>query len=105
MSKETMVRRDALRKLAVLSAAALPAAWLVACSKKPNCDDTAGLTAEDLTMRKNAEYVPQALQVAKKCDGCVQWVPPAPDQCGGCKVIKGPIAAEGTCKLFVAKPA
>jgi hypothetical protein len=105
MSKETMVRREALRRLAIFSTVALPATWLLACSKAPNCEDTAGLTPEELEVRKNAEYVPRALQVAKKCDGCAQWIAPAPDKCGGCKVIKGPVVAEGGCKLFVAKPA
>lgn len=105
MSQEPIVRREALRRLAVLTAAALPAAWLIACSKKPNCEDVSALTPEEKEVRKNAEYVPQAMQVAKKCDACAQWIAPAPDQCGACKVIKGPIAAEGSCKLFVPKPA
>lgn len=105
MSQNTMHRREALRQLAVISAIALPAAWSLGCSKSPNCEDTTGLTPEELEARKNAEYVPQAMVVAKKCDGCVQWIAPAPDKCGGCKLLKGPIVAEGSCKLFVPKPA
>ena len=105
MTQETMVRREALRRLAIFSTAVLPASFLLACSKAPNCEDVAGLTPAELEVRKNAEYTPQAMQVAKKCDGCAQWIAPAPDKCGGCKVLKGPVAAEGSCKLFVAKPA
>jgi hypothetical protein len=104
MSKEPMVRREALRRLAMFTTAALPAAWLLACSKAPNCEDTSALSPEELEVRKNAEYAAQAMQVSKKCDGCAQWIAPAPDKCGGCKVIKGPIVAEGSCKLFAPKP-
>lgn len=105
MTQKTMVRREALRKLAIFSAVALPATWMLACSKSPNCEDTSALSPEELEMRKSAEYVPQAMQVSKKCDGCAQWIAPPPDKCGGCKVLKGPIVAEGSCKLFVPKPA
>lgn len=105
MSQNPILRREALRRLAIFSAVTLPAALMFGCSKSPNCEDTTGLTPEELEARKNAEYVPQAMVVAKKCDGCVQWIPPAPDKCGGCKVLKGPIVAEGSCKLFAPKPA
>jgi len=104
MSQAPIVRREALRRLAIFSTL-VPVAALAACSKGPDCEDISSLTPEEKEMRKNAEYVPKAMQVAKKCDGCVQWIAPAPDQCGGCKVLKGPVAAEGTCKLFAPKPA
>jgi hypothetical protein len=105
MNQEPMVRREALRRLAIFSTVALPAAWLAACSKSPNCEDVSALSKEELEVRKNAEYVQQAMQVSKKCDGCAQWVAPTPDKCATCKVLKGPIVAEGSCKLFAPKPA
>ncbi len=105
MNQKPMVRREALRKLAIFTTVALPATWVLACSKAPNCEDTSALSPEELEVRKNAEYVQQAMQVSKKCDACAQWIAPAPDKCGACKVLKGPIVAEGSCKLFVAKPA
>jgi hypothetical protein len=89
----------------MLSTVALPTTWLLACSKTPDCEDVKALTPEELEVRKNAEYVPRAMQVSKKCDACIQWIAPAPDQCGGCKVLKGPVVAEGGCKLFAPKPA
>jgi hypothetical protein len=101
-----IARRDALRHLAVLSAAAVVPGFLVACSKKPSCEDVSGLAPADLTVRRDtAQYVDTAADPAKKCSGCAQYIPAAPNACGGCKVVKGPINPEGGCKLFVPKPA
>ncbi len=103
---ERFARREALRRLVVLSAAAATPAWLVGCSKKPNCTDVTGLSPDDVTMRNTtAAYVDQAPDPAKKCSGCIQYTPAAPNACGGCKVVKGPINPDGWCKLYVAKPA
>ncbi len=99
-------RREALRHLAVLSLSTVVPAGLVACSKKPSCTDVSGLSGDDVNQRNNiAAYVEQAPDASKKCSLCVQFTPAAPNACGGCKVVKGPINPDGTCKLFVAKPA
>ncbi|HVH44030.1 MAG TPA: hypothetical protein VM925_16880 [Labilithrix sp.] len=101
-----MPRRDALRHLAVFSLSALAPAGLIACSKKPTCSDVTGLTSDELTQRNvTAAYYDQSMDAAKKCALCAQFVPAAPNACGTCKVVKGPINPEGTCKLFVPKPA
>lgn len=101
-----IARRDALRHLAVLSAAAVVPGFLVACSKKPSCEDVTGLAPADLAVRRDtAQYVDVAADPAKKCNACAQYIPAAPNACGGCKVVKGPINPEGGCKLFVPKPA
>jgi hypothetical protein len=98
-------RREALRHLAVLSLSALAPAGLVACSKKTtSCTDVSGLGPDDVNLRNNvAAYVDQAPDPTKKCSLCAQFIPAAPSSCGGCKVVKGPINPDGTCKLFVAK--
>lgn len=103
---ERIPRRDALRRLAVLSTAALIPAWLPACSKKPSCLDVSGLTPDEVRNRTEiAKYVEQTMDATKRCSTCAQYVPAAPDACGGCKVVKGPINPEGNCNLWVAKPA
>lgn len=107
---ERFARREALRRLVVLSAAAATPAWLVGCSKKnekPSCNDVTGLAPDDVTMRNvTAAYVDQTPDPTKHCSNCVQWVPgPSPTACGGCKVVKGPINPDGWCKLYVPKPA
>jgi hypothetical protein len=101
-----IARRDALRHLAVFSAAAVAPGLLLACSKKPNCQDVTGLKPEEVQQRTQvAKYVDQTMDATKKCNGCVQYIAAGPDQCGGCKVVKGPIHPEGYCVLFAPKPA
>lgn len=97
-------RRQALRHLAVLSLGATMPAALSACSKKPSCLDTSGLTADESAQRNAAAYAEQAMDASKRCALCVQFVPGQPNACGSCKVVKGPINPDGTCKLFVQKP-
>jgi len=98
-------RRDALRRLAVISTAALIPGWLLACSRKESCLDVMGLSPEEVRVRnETAKYVEQTMDATKRCSTCTQYVPGAPDKCGGCKVVKGPINADGNCNLFVAKP-
>lgn len=99
-------RREAIRRLAVISSAALLPSWLLACSKKESCLDVTGLSPEDLKARnETAKYVEQTMDASKRCSTCTQWVAGPPDKCGGCKVVKGPINADGYCNLYVAKPA
>ncbi len=99
-------RREALHHLALLSLSAVVPAGLAACSRKTTCTDVTGLSGDDVNQRNNiAAYVDLSPDPGKKCSLCVQFVPAAPNACGGCKVVKGPIHPDGTCKLFVAKPA
>jgi hypothetical protein len=102
-----MARREALRHLAIFSAAAVVPGFLTsACSKKLSCEDVSGLSPAELAMRRDtAAYAEASTDPAKKCSGCAQYEPKGADACGGCKVVKGPINPEGTCKLWVAKPA
>jgi hypothetical protein len=97
---ERIPRRAALRRLVVLSAG-----LFAGCSRKPTCMDVTGLSPEDLKTRNElAAYTELAPDPSKKCSVCAQWVAaPSPTSCGGCKVVKGPINADGTCRLFVGK--
>lgn len=99
-------RREALRRLVVISAAAAAPAWLLGCSKKQSCLDVTGLSPDEVRARnETAKYVEQTMDATKRCSTCVQFVPAAPDKCGGCKVIKGPVNADGNCNLYAPKPA
>lgn len=94
-------RREALHRLLLVSAGAA----LAACSRKPSCADVSGLSPDEQTARRDmAAYSDTSSDPSKKCVQCIQFVAGAPDACGSCKVVKGPINPEGTCKLFVAKP-
>ena len=106
MDRSKLDRREALRHLAVFSAAAVVPGFLFGCSKKPSCEDVTGLGPADVAIRtQTAAYVEAAADASKKCSLCAQYVPAAPNACGSCKVVKGPINPEGGCKLFVPKPA
>ncbi|CAN5897405.1 hypothetical protein BH11MYX4_BH11MYX4_24050 [soil metagenome] len=99
-------RREAIRRLAVISTAALLPAWLLACSKKESCLDVTGLTPEEVRIRnETAKYVEQTMDATKRCSGCLHYIAAAPEKCGQCKVVKGPINADGNCNLYAAKPA
>jgi len=98
-------RRAALRPIAAMSAAILVPAGLLACSKNPDCNDVSALSPDELRTRNEiAKYVDRSMEAAKRCSACVQFIPAAPKQCGGCKVVKGPISPDGGCILFVPKP-
>jgi hypothetical protein len=97
---EPISRRAAVRQLALVTPA-----LLFACKSKPNCEDVSGLAPDDVTARLTTnQYTTSSSYPDKKCSGCAQYMPAAPNACGGCKVVKGPIDPNGWCKLWVAKP-
>jgi hypothetical protein len=105
---DRLSRRDMLQRTAALGVLAV--AGGVGCSKEKRlvCTDTSGLAPADLELRMapTVAYSEPAADPAKPCDRCQQFIaPPAPNACGTCKVVKGPIHPKGGCKLFVAKPA
>ena len=100
-----MGRRGFLRDLAVGLSVLVPvSATMVACGgKHVTCTDTTGLTPEEQNQRTTLAYADQAVDPAKKCDNCSLFKPVAPDQCGSCTALKGPINAQGCCNAWVAK--
>jgi hypothetical protein len=103
MSVFKLSRRDSLKALVVL-----PAAIGGACSSGPampeRCDDVSQLSEPEKMARSALQYVDRTPYPEKKCRNCVQYVPPAMEtQCGGCKIVKGPIHPEGYCTSWVKK--
>jgi hypothetical protein len=106
-------RRQLLRRIVLGSAAAGVGVVAAACDNfkpKPaalSCADTAGLAPDDVKMRVElSAYVDKSTDAAKKCSNCTQFQPaPAAGSCGTCKLLKGPINPDGSCKSFAAKPA
>jgi hypothetical protein len=70
---------------------------------EPNCNDTAGLSPEDVATRTSNQYVERTMDAAKKCSGCNFYQGPAAGACGQCTVVKGPINPGGYCRLWVPK--
>jgi hypothetical protein len=100
-----LTRRDVLRRSA--SFGVLAALGATACGKEKralSCVDTSALSSVDAQVRATLAYVDISTEPGKTCTGCQQFIPaPAPDVCGACKIVKGPINPSGNCKSFVAK--
>jgi hypothetical protein len=79
---------------------------IAACGRHKafTCLDTTGLSVEQILPRNTLQYTEPSPNPDKTCSGCAQFVPgPTEDQCGACKVLKGPVHPGGYCKSFVAK--
>lgn len=99
---EPLTRRRALQR-ALTTLTALPAGVLLGCGSL-DCSDTSTLAPADVEARRGQNYLDTSPDPAKRCDHCDHYVvPPNPKTCGGCKVLKGNIAAGGSCALFVPK--
>jgi hypothetical protein len=89
--------------LAALGGAALASG----CRRKAlpaSCQDTTGLAAPELEARKALAYADQAANPDHTCERCQQYLePPDSGGCGGCKILRGPIHPNGTCRAFAAK--
>jgi hypothetical protein len=68
-----------------------------------NCNNTAGLSSEDIATRTSNQYVERTMDAGKKCSGCNFYQGPAEGACGQCTVVKGPINPGGYCRLWVPK--
>ena len=103
MRKGVLSRRDLLRGTALGIGAF---AGLSACSKRKaiSCVAVDGLSVEEILPRTKLLYSDVSADPAKTCSTCQQFVPPpSEDQCGGCKIMKGPVNPHGSCKSYVAK--
>jgi len=68
------------------------------------CNDVSGLTEQELITRTTFKYETVATDKTKLCNTCNFWEPELEGEtCGGCTLIKGPIAALGSCISWVAK--
>ena len=78
-----------------------------ACGKPQSaalsCSDTTGLSAPDLQVRTALVYADVSTEPGKACSSCQQFLPGEAGACGTCKVVRGPISPNGSCKAFVAK--
>ena len=68
------------------------------------CSDLSGLSDADLQMRSTLQYVDETADPEKFCDNCQLWkAPEGGAACGGCQIIKGPIAPKGYCTSWAAR--
>jgi len=94
------------RRLLVVAPATLAALVLAGCEKKEPaaCTSTLGLTQDEIKTRMSLAYHDRSPDPKKHCIDCQQYVaPPKVDECGTCKVMKGPVHPRGSCTVFVLK--
>lgn len=84
----------------------LTGAGAVGCSKSKvppfGCTDVSALSEFDRGARVALAYTDRSASPEKECTRCVQYVE-ADQGCGTCKIVRGPIHPNGTCKSFAAK--
>lgn len=128
MSKKELSRRDFLIRSGALGAVALGSgAILSACGggqeqaeapaameepamesepmmAEAGCSDLSGLSEADVQMRQTLQYVEASADPEKTCANCMLFVAPEEGAaCGGCQIIKGPIAPGGFCTSWSPK--
>ncbi len=104
MDDRRINRRDAAKRFFLASASLAAPAWVLACGKgELACNDTSGLKPDEVTARNSLGYKEKAADPAKACSKCSQYEAKGEGQCGGCKVMKGPIHPDGSCNAFAPK--
>jgi len=128
MSKNELSRRDFLLRVSALGAVAAGSGTLLAAcgggesqpeaaapaapaaepesqAAAADCSDVSALTDAEKQMRTQLQYVGETPDASKRCDGCALYTAPEGDAaCGGCQIVKGPIAPGGWCVSWAAKP-
>ena len=56
-------------------------------------------------LRRTLQYKAKADPPEKNCSSCAQFQPGQYQECGGCKLIPGPVRPEGGCLSFAPKGA
>ena len=80
-------------------AAAQPNQAIQAAREVANpCTDLSALSATEIAIRDDFEYVSRSADGTELCRTCTYWRPsPRGDFCGSCTLMKGPIHPLGTC--------
>lgn len=126
---DTLNRKDFFKKMGVLGLGAFSVSSIVtACAggeqKAPEtaeaapepmapkmadadpCSDISGLTEAEKNGRSALGYIAKTETEGQNCTNCNFWVAQEGDSpCGGCQLMKGPIAPEGWCKSWFEKKA
>lgn len=100
-----MTQRLERRRLLVSSGLLAAGALGVSCKRSETCppEQLAKLSAEDRKLRETLHYTERSADPQKLCNACQQYLANTDADCGGCKLIKGPIHPAGTCVAFSAK--
>jgi hypothetical protein len=113
-------RRDFLKRLSAVSVIGLGASSVLsacgggesasnteaapeAAAAPAGCMDTTGLTEQEIAMRNQLQYVDVTANPEQACHNCALYLAAADGAaCGGCNLLKGPIAPDGYCISWAA---
>lgn len=95
-------RREVLRR-SLLLGGAFGGGLLGGCKGHSETCPPAQLAPEDAKLRETFKYADRSLDATKQCQNCQQYLPRPNEDCGGCKLLKGPIHPAGSCVAFAAK--
>lgn len=115
MTREELSRRAFMRKVGAVAATLAGGYVVSACgggerapgaqtSAAPDCSDLTGLTEQEKSMRATLQYVEVSEVEGRNCLNCNFYSQEEGAACGACTLIKGPIAPNGWCASWVAKP-
>jgi hypothetical protein len=76
-----------------------------ACQKGPSfCNDVSSLKPDEVSAREALGYEELSTHPGQSCAKCQQYEPPPNiKDCGHCRVLKGTVHPNGSCRAFVAK--
>lgn len=91
--------------LAVLGARRFAADAHAETKQPTRCDDTSGLTRDEVAQRKALKYTDRTPNSAQTCGNCMhlQPVPGSTGPCKRCSVLPGPVHIAGWCTAWVAR--
>jgi hypothetical protein len=101
--QESIERRRLLLAATATAATAL-GVLAAACKRRPpeTCPPEPLLEA-DRELREKLHYTDHSPEPQKFCNGCQQYTHEGDKDCGGCKLMKGPIHPAGYCVAFSAR--
>ena len=96
----------ALSRRQALLLGTLPLAAALGCRTTPSsCQDVSGLSPDEVRAREALEYHDRSAEPARTCSGCLQFLEPTGlFSCGTCRLVRGPIHPQGSCRAFAARP-
>jgi hypothetical protein len=103
--KNRLTRRSCLKQGLWLCATSSIALIDLGCGSANSdaftCTDLTGLTADEVAMRRELEYVDVATDQRQTCSNCGLYVvPTGAARCGGCRLVRGPFHPKGYCNAW-----
>lgn len=91
------------RRLLVLAWACVGGAACRRPRREFSCREAPALAPAEALVRANLGYRDRAAEPARRCESCAHFTAAAPEACGSCRLMRGPVHPEGTCSVWVVR--